>query len=103
MGLVCAADPVESHFFLKPLRLCGLAIDKGIIRVVTDNVMVLNINEWRVAADNGYAKEVVKSELKWSRFEGGVPVRRLRVPKSEMPFADTRGRVSGILHHLAKC
>ena len=76
------------------VRFSAFFIDKRISRIEPDDAVVFGIDKWRMRVDDRDAVKIVKPDFERPRLELLIPVRLALVPKPEMPFPDTGGRIA---------
>lgn len=96
MRFLGAADFVDTKFLIECLGHRRFSVDQWILGVPSDDAMVFDQDERWMAVDHGQAKEGIESQLQWPGFQFRVPIGWSLGPESEMPFANTRGRVTSL-------
>ena len=63
-------DLIDTHLFLVYRGLGYCIEDKRIAGIEPQDIVILDIDEWRMAVDYRYPEIVVETELQGSGFEG---------------------------------
>jgi transposase-like protein len=70
-----------------------------IVRITTDDAIVLDVHVWRRAVHNRHAEVVIKAEILRSRTEWNLPIVFV-VFKTKMPLAKRRRRIIFVLEDI---